>query len=125
LFVLAILAPSDGGTLTRAVRDAEGIERHCEPAAKRLHERFLSRPAIEEAAAPLLVGQGEPFSHFLGTEHALYDLIRACDLVQSLEIDPEILLRAKREQREAVRVGEIEMQPLVMRRRQVGLPAGP
>src|SRR5262245_40841537 len=121
---MAILAPADAGKLAGTERDAEDVERQLESAAERLHERLFSCPAVEEASPALFFRKAQPIGNFLGTEHAPHDLLHAGDLVQPLEIDSEILLRAEGEQRETVRVREVEMEAGAVGPGQVRLAAG-
>src|SRR5436305_3020570 len=97
--------------------DVEGVERRGEPLPHRLQVSLLARPAVEERLFPDLLRQRAQHLPLGDREEALGDLHEVGHRLQELDVDADLDAVDEADQRQLVRVREVELQAARRQRR--------
>src|SRR6267143_4428954 len=100
----------DPGGFPRRERNFEAIERMGKAVAKRLDERFLPRPAIEESQRLVPRVEGKVRLVLAAGERTCRDIIGVGDRVNDFDVDPDLASGREGVHRDLFRVRYVEAQ---------------
>src|SRR5712692_2408837 len=104
------LDADDPGWFPRRERNVEAIERMGKALAERLDERFLARPAIEEAERPVARIEGEVRLVLAARKKTRRNVVRVADDANGFDVDPDLAFRCEGEHGDIFGVRYVEAQ---------------